>query len=75
MMARTDKHPNTLRHGGPGASEENAKRPPPADQAHRPAPDSRSNVSGGGGEQDSHHTQDAELKGGARKEFGRDSKP
>lgn len=66
-MSTSDKHPNTIRHGGPGASHEDAKRPPPDPKPDRPELDFRSDVSGGGGERDSHHTQDAELKGGAQK--------
>jgi hypothetical protein len=64
-MSTSKKAPQTIRQGGPGASHENAKAPldvkkPP------PIPDDkeRSHVSGGGGERDSHHTHDAEKKGG-----------
>lgn len=55
----------SIRHGGPGASHENAKQPPPPGKPS-PAPDQkkRSQISGGGGERDSHHTRDAEKKGG-----------
>ncbi len=64
-MSTSTKHPNTIRQGGPGASHENAKAPleikkPPAADDRR----SRSKVSGGGGEKDSHHTHRAPLKGG-----------
>ena len=64
-MSTSSKTPNTIRQGGPGASHENAKAPleinkPPAESDQR----QRSNVSGGGGERDSHHTHDAEKKGG-----------
>jgi len=65
-MSTSTKSPNTIRQGGPGASHENAKAPldpkkPPSDptEAH-----SRSRVSGGGGEKDSHHTHESERKGG-----------
>lgn len=64
-MPHVAKHPNSLRHGGPGASHENAKKPPKSDKQ---SPDSElkmhSKVSGGGGEQDAHHTHDPNLKGG-----------
>ena len=64
-MSTSTKSPNTIRQGGPGASHENAKAPlevkkPPADDPQR----TRSKVSGGGGEHDSHHTHDPEKKGG-----------
>lgn len=60
-----DKHPNTVRHGGPGASEENAKRPAP--EIRRPAEDTpaddrNSHVSGGGGVPDRHHSHDPKDK-------------
>ncbi len=65
-MSTSSKHPNTIRQGGPGASHENAKAPP---DPKKPASDptdrrARSQVSGGGGEADSHHTHDPEKKGG-----------
>jgi hypothetical protein len=64
-MSTSQKTPASIRQGGPGASHENAKEPleinkPPADSDQR----SRSQVSGGGGEPDSHHTHDSEDKGG-----------
>lgn len=64
-MSTSKKTPASIRQGGPGASHENAKEPlkiekPPADSDRR----ARSRVSGGGGERDSHHTHDAEKKGG-----------
>lgn len=64
-MSTSTKAPQTIRHGGPGASHENAKKPveiskPPADEDKR----HRAKVSGGGGERDSHHTHDARSKGG-----------
>jgi len=61
-----DKHPNTERWGGPGSSQENAKKPPP--EKHDPRPpgtptnDRQSHVSSGGGELDSHHTHDPRQK-------------
>lgn len=64
-MSTSTKTPASIRQGGPGASHENAKAPL---EVKKPAPqeDGRrhSNVSGGGGERDSHHTHDAERKGG-----------
>lgn len=54
------------RHGGPGASHENAKQPAPEKPRGSPTqPDhgERSRVSGGGGEHDSHHTRDPRTKG------------
>ncbi|MGK6314705.1 hypothetical protein [Neorhizobium sp. DT-125] len=64
-MSTSQKTPASIRQGGPGASHENAKAPldvkkPPAESDLR----SKSRVSGGGGERDSHHTHDAEKKGG-----------
>ena len=64
-MSTSTKAPQTIRQGGPGASHENAKKPlevkkPPAESDLR----TKSRVSGGGGERDSHHTHDAENKGG-----------
>ena len=64
-MSTSTKIAATIRQGGPGASHENAKKPleinkPPAESDLR----SKSKVSGGGGERDSHHTHDVELKGG-----------
>ena len=64
-MSTSKKTPNSIRQGGPGASHENAKKPlevkkPPADDES----DSRSRVSGGGGEKDSHHTHSPMRKGG-----------
>ena len=64
-MSTSTKTPASIRQGGPGASHENAKAPldipKPAAQSDAK---SRSNVSGGGGERDSHHTRDPEKKGG-----------
>jgi len=64
-MSTSTKTPASIRQGGPGASHENAREPlkvvkPPA----QPDTKSRSRVSGGGGERDSHHTRDPERKGG-----------
>lgn len=66
MKRSTEKAPATLRHGGPGASHENAKKPPPpADKT--PGRAGRSAVSGGGGERDVHHTHAPKLKGRAKR--------
>ncbi|WP_395516222.1 hypothetical protein [Pseudorhizobium flavum] len=64
-MSTSQKTPASIRQGGPGSSHENAKAPldlkkPSADPDDR----SRSKVSGGGGEHDSHHTHDSVRKGG-----------
>jgi len=64
-MSTSDKNPATIRQGGPGAAHENAKAPlkvqkPQADTPLR----QHSHVSGGGGEKDSHHGHDADMKGG-----------
>ena len=62
-----DKHPNTERWGGPGASHEDASKPqPPKDdeqaRSGRPTNDKQSHISGGGGERDIHHTHDPATK-------------
>lgn len=67
-MSTSTKTPASIRQGGPGASHENAKDPleirkPPADDDRR----ERAQISGGGGEPDSHHTHDPEGKGGSKK--------
>jgi hypothetical protein len=64
-MSTSTKSAATIRQGGPGASHENAKQPleikkPPAESDLK----TKSKISGGGGERDSHHTHDAEKKGG-----------
>jgi len=63
-LSTSTKTPNSIRQGGPGASDENAKAPlqvekPPADDPQR----HHSRVSGGGGEQDVHHTHNESGKG------------
>lgn len=67
------KHTDTERFGGPGASHENARLgventrgstdPGQRKTADRQRNPNHSSVSGGGGERDSHHTRDPELKG------------
>lgn len=64
-MSTSDKSDATIRQGGPGASHENAKAPkdpkkPAADPQDRRT---HSKTSGGGGEQDRHHTHDPDRKG------------
>ncbi len=60
-MSTSQKTPAADRHhGGPGSSHQDASKPAAKD-ANGPAPgsptsDSKSHVSGGGGEHDSHHT-------------------
>ena len=61
------KHPNTNRVGGPGASHEDATRPDKKPK-HADNGGDRSNVSGGGGEPDAHHTHDPALKGKGRRD-------
>lgn len=62
-MSTSEKHSNTVRQGGPGASHEDAKAPKdprkPAAESDR---DSTSDVSGGGGERDRRHSRDPERK-------------
>lgn len=61
-----DKHPETERWGGPGASHEDRTEPKPKDGERRPTGSPTnpptSQVSGGGGERDRHHAHDAEGK-------------
>jgi hypothetical protein len=61
-----DKHPNTERWGGPGASHEDRTEPPPKKTDPRapgePTNTPFSHVSGGGGERDRHHGHDAHGK-------------
>lgn len=63
-MPRTDKTPAATRHGGPGAAEENATKAAPKVKGQA---NSRmkhlSDVSGGGGERDTHHSHDPKAKG------------
>lgn len=61
-----DKHPNTERWGGPGASHEDRTkaRPKPhqSRQKGEPTNTAFSGVSGGGGERDRHHAHDPDQK-------------
>ena len=63
-MSTSEKHPNTIRQGGPGASHENAKAPldPKKPGAAPKDGRERSHKSGGGGEEDSHHSHDERRK-------------
>lgn len=67
-MSTSKKAPQTIRQGGPGASHENAKAPR---DVKKPQPDNlfrqHSQVSGGGGDADSHHSHDPDKKGGQNK--------
>jgi hypothetical protein len=63
-----DKHPNTERLGGPGASHENRQHPEKT-QSRGPHPAEKkstkhSGKSGGGGEPDTHHSHDPVGKAG-----------
>ena len=61
-----DKHPNTERWGGPGASHEDRTKPQPPKVDPRapgePTNTMHSRVSGGGGERDIHHAHDPMAK-------------
>lgn len=62
----TEKHPDPREWGGPGSSEQNAKKSAPEPHDLRapgtPTNDKQSHISSGGGERDSHHTHDPALK-------------
>lgn len=66
-MATSDKTPDADRHhGGPGSSHQRPDRPDPtAGRGPKPGEPTNtrfSGVSGGGGEQDIHHTHDPDTK-------------
>lgn len=61
-MSTSDKSPNTIRQGGPGASHENAKAPRDPKKPGPAADSKRSHTSTGGGEQDSKSSRDERLK-------------
>lgn len=65
-MSTSQKTPASIRQGGPGSSQQNAKAPLDLRKPGSDATDvrARSKVSGGGGEKDSHHTHEPEKKGG-----------
>jgi hypothetical protein len=62
-----EKHPNTERWGGPGASHEDRSEPMPKKGQPRspgePTNTPYSGVSGGGGERDRRHSHDPKEKG------------
>ena len=70
------KHPNTERVGGPGASHEKRQHPEKSQPRNEKPADTKSSrhsgISGGGGETDSHHTHDPVDKGGQRPHTKRD---
>ena len=61
-----EKHPNSNRWGGPGASHEDRTEPMPDPSVKDPDDPDRINkhsaVSGGGGEADTHHAHDPHRK-------------
>jgi hypothetical protein len=63
-----EKHENTKRIGGPGASHENRKHPEKSQERGASPEETKSTrhsgVSGGGGEPDSHHTHHPAGKAG-----------
>lgn len=63
-MSTSEKHPNTIRQGGPGASHENAKDPKDPKKPGAAPKDGRehSQVSTGGGEEDSKTSHDERRK-------------
>jgi hypothetical protein len=74
-----EKHENTERWGGPGASHENAKKPRPEKVETRadgePTNTPFSHVSGGGGERDRHHAHDVRGKRDTEENSVQRSKP
>jgi len=67
-MSSSVKNSTNRHHGGPGSSHQRPDLPDPT-QGRGPAPGQptngrQSDVSGGGGVRDSHHTHDARDKGG-----------
>jgi hypothetical protein len=74
-----DKHPNTERWGGPGASHENRDKPQPQKGDPRspgePTNTPYSHVSGGGGERDRHHGHDAAAKRDTEENSAQHRKP
>jgi hypothetical protein len=70
-MSTSSKSPNTIRQGGPGASHENAKEPLDVKKGDPDSPNrTRSNVSGGGGEADRHHSHNPDRKGTTHQAHG-----
>jgi hypothetical protein len=73
-----DKHPNTKRWGGPGASHEDRTKPMP--QSNHESADGSTNppvsqVSGGGGERDRRHSHMDEVRSSKRDDTHNDVKP
>ena len=73
------KHPNTVRWGGPGASHEDASKPRPERVDLRapgePTNTRYSHVSGGGGERDRHHGHDPAAKRDRQENSAQRAKP
>jgi hypothetical protein len=73
------KHPNTVRWGGPGSShEDRTKAPPPKHDPRPPGEPTNtpfSHVSGGGGELDRHHGHDAMAKRNTQESSKQRAKP
>lgn len=70
-MTTSTKAPQSNRHhGGPGSSHQRPDRPDPTERQKpvpgQPTDEGRSKVSGGGGEQDTHHTHSPRGKAGAK---------
>lgn len=70
-MSTSSKTPAADRHhGGPGSSHQDASKPQPeariGPNPGSPTSDSKSHVSGGGGERDRHHAHDADGNTPAR---------
>ncbi|MGE6738800.1 hypothetical protein ACQKGC_00835 [Allorhizobium pseudoryzae] len=64
-MSTSQKTAASIRQGGPGSSDQNAKAPLDLRKGEANSDSrSRSQVSGGGGEQDRHHDHDPSRKGG-----------
>lgn len=61
-MSTSEKHPNTIRQGGPGASHENAKKPKDPKKPGEAPNRHRSGSSSGGGETDIRHSRDPDHK-------------
>ena len=67
MSSRNKNEGPDRSHGGPGSSHQRPDLPDPTEESPtdvEPTHGRKSKVSGGGGERDSHHTRDPNLKGG-----------
>ena len=72
------KHPNTKRWGGPGASHEDRSKPMPKRQDDRAGGSTNppvSRVSGGGGERDRKHSHIDNVRSSKRDDSHTDTKP